>query len=132
MLASVGGPANETRQLRVTIIFVCVVQVLASMYEMSRGNVVTISIAALTLVAAFGLYRRLRWGHLMSTGFLWLLLLIGIGLMLPARLEGDAITGGESPSVLIAGMQAAAICGTALILLHFLGKHKSSFRMEWL
>ena len=70
---------HEARRFRYTTVFVCVVQVLASAYEISRGTGTTISIAAFVLVATFGLYRRLQWGYRMSKVVLWLLLIAEIG-----------------------------------------------------
>lgn len=37
---------------------------------------------------------------------------------------------GSAPIVL-AGLQALLVCGTALLALHFLGKHKQMFRADW-
>ena len=131
MSTSDHSSTNETQLFRITIFFVCIVQVLASIYEIWRGTAFTITVGVLVLIATLGLYRRLRWGHRMSTVFLWLLMVVGVGLMLPVRIEGDAMMGAESPSVLLAAAQAVAICGAAIISLHFLGKHKSLFRSDW-
>lgn len=113
------------------MLFLCIGQVLFAIYEIWMGSAFTITVAMLLVIQTLGLYRRLRWGHRLSTFFLWFLMVIGIGLMLPARFEGVDMMGEAPPSMLVAGMQALAVCGTALISLHVLGKHKSLFRPDW-
>jgi len=124
------SPTNETRQFQLMISFVCIVQVIAAIYEIWKGTEPTITIATFALIATGGLYRRLRWGRRMSTVFLWLMVATGIGLMLPTQIEGDAMMAATSLPMLIAA--ALGICGAAIISLYFLGKHKSSFRPDWI
>ncbi len=125
------SPAVETPQFRMTIFFVCAVQVLAVIYEIWQGTPFTLAVAVLLLIATVGLFRKVRWGRRMSTAFLWLLMGVAIGLILPARMEGDMAMGVESPTMLVAAAQFIVLCGVAIVSLHFLGKYKSLFRPDW-
>ena len=118
----------EPWQFRATIYFVSAVQVMAAVYEITRGTEFTLAVGVVILACTIGLMRKLHWGRVTSVVIMWLLLVFAIGSILPARIEGDEALGVESPSASMLVTQLIVLCSMALGSLHFLAKHKTRFR----
>lgn len=119
---------TEPWQFQATIYFVSAVQVAMAIYEISLGTEFTWAVGVVLLASTVGLIRRLRWGHAMSVVMMWLLLVVAVGSILPARIEGDEALGVESPTVATLVTQLIVMCSVALGSLHFLSKYKDRFR----
>ena len=129
-LGSETGSA-EPWQFRATVYFVSAALVAMSALQITRSEPFNVAAGALLLIAAVGLLRRVRWGRRMSAFFMWLLLAVAIGDMLPARIEADQALGREpaTSSQLVA--QLILLCSVALGSLHFLGRYKARYRPDW-
>ena len=109
--------------------FVTAVLAIFAAHQLSLLAEFNAAVGALLVCAALGIYRRARWGRRLAVFLLWLAVVVGVGHVLPARLEG--VPAGEAPGPWMAALQMIAITGLALASLHFLGKYKTQFRAGW-
>lgn len=87
-------------------------------------------IALVPALAIVGLARRVRWGRRLAVVLLWVMLLVGVGLMLP-KTELDQISGSKPVPLEVAVMEFAVCVAFALLGLHLLGRYKKEFRAAW-
>ena len=120
-------PAADTRS-KLAIGVVCLILAAMAGLFIKAWNW---GLAVVPALAIMGLVRRVRWGRRSAAVLLWLLLLVGVGLMLPQG-EGDQLTGSKPRPLEDALSEAFACIAAALLGLHLLGRYKNVFRPDWL
>ena len=121
------APTIPDTRFKVAMAVACIILAAMAGVPLYNGKWWFALVPALAIV---GLVRRVMWGWGLAMVLLWLLLLLGVGFMLPQG-EADAITGNK-PVPLEEVLTKAAICiGLALVGLHLLGLYKKVFRPEW-
>ena len=121
----------EPLQFRVQLYLVTAALSLMSVFQIARGAPFNAVVGVLLAIAAVGLLRKLHWGHSMSVIFMWLLLFVAIGNILPARIEADEALGTAPATTAELVTQLVLLCSAALGSLHFLSKNKTRFRSAW-
>lgn len=107
--------------------FVCLALGVIAGLMLMAGNWVLALIPALAIA---GVVRRVRWGRRLALVLLWLLLLIGVGQMLPSS-ESDEITGSKPQPLEVVLTKSAIFSSIALLGLHLLGRYAKEFRSSW-
>jgi hypothetical protein len=123
-------PAQESRY-RLARGLVCAVLACFAAYEFYLRTEATIFFGAIFTLAIVGLVRGVRWGRRLAVASSLLMLVVGIGAVLPARITESGLTGKEAPSTEVAVAQFIAIVVIALACLHVLGLYKDRFRKDW-
>ena len=118
----------ETPRFQATLTAFCAAQLIFAAYAIYEG---AYFISLYVSIQVVGMYRRLRWGHRMLTCALWFMMMIGVGLMLPARLDGINTQVKEPPTVMVAGLQALLTITIALTGLHFNQRYRKYFHAKW-
>ncbi len=121
----------EPLQFRAPLYLVSATLSLMGVFQITRGTPFNGVVGALLVIAAVGLLRKLRWGRRMSVVFMWLLVVVAIGDVLPARIEADEALGREPATTAELVTELVLLCSVALGSLHFLGKGKTRFRSGW-
>jgi hypothetical protein len=112
--------------------FVCVVLACFAGYEFSIGTGITPFIGLTVVLAIVGVIRGVKWGRRLAVAACILLLIVfGVGSVLPARMEGAQMTGTEAPELGRAVVEFVAVVVIALASLHILGRYKQRFRKAW-
>ena len=121
----------EPLQFRAPLYLVGAALLLMAAFQITRGAPFNVVVGALLVIAAVGLLRKLHWGRRMSVFFMWLLVAVAIGNVLPARIEADEALGMEPATSSQLVTQLVLLCSVAIGSLHFLGKDKARFRSGW-
>lgn len=128
----------QPKYLRLTVsvlltsqLAVFVHQIIVAASRAASGAVVNVVLATAFLLGAIGLYRRVRWGRIISLVFVWGVVLVSFGAMAPFRVGDDLAAGIEPPSVTVLAIQLALASCYALWCAHILGKYKTQFRHAW-
>jgi hypothetical protein len=118
-----------TRGFWIAMAVVCLVLAGMAVHQASLGQVFNWMVAAIAVLAIFGLVRRVRWGRRTAVGLQIVLLLLGFSMVMPPE-PGVPVPGPPQP-VETAMLHAAVAVGVALLCLHLLGHYKKSFRDAW-
>lgn len=110
---------------------VVAVQIMAALYELTRGAAFPLAVGIVLLAGAVGVYRRLRWGRVLAIITMWFLLLFAVGSIFPETVDAGRAPGVALPSAEVLGAQLVILSCLALASLHVLSRHKARFRSGW-